>query len=74
MSASLTIDQALSEWQSKPRRMGCVAATNWFCKRVKSFKPERLHRWTEQGEYFGHVIATNGKVRIDLAPSFDSPD
>jgi hypothetical protein len=70
----VTIDQALNEWQSKNRRMGCVASTDWFCKRVAGFRPERLTRYTEAGEIFQHVIATNGRVRIDLAPEFDSPD
>lgn len=69
----MTIDQAIAEWQSKNRRMGCVAATNWFCKRVKGFQPERLTRYTPEGEIFQHVVATNGQVRIDLAPYADAP-
>jgi hypothetical protein len=65
------IDVVLREWYSKKRRMGCVAATNWFCSRVKGFRAERLTRYTKDGEVFQHVIATNGIVRIDLAPYAD---
>jgi len=68
-----TIDDAISEWKSKNRRMGCVAATDWFCKRVPSFYPERLTRYTKRGELFQHVIATDGTIRIDLAPYQDRP-
>ena len=53
--------------------MGCVAATNWFCKRVAGFYPERLTRYTSQGEIFQHVVATDGVIRIDLAPYADRP-
>ena len=53
--------------------MGCVAATDWFCKRVHGFKPERLERFTHDGFVFQHVVATNGDVRIDLAPYADKP-
>lgn len=58
----MTIDLAIKEWESKNRRMGCVSATNWFCKRVKGFVPIRL----DFGN-FQHVVATDGKIRIDLA-------
>lgn len=67
----MTIDEALKEWQSKKRHMGCVNATDWFCKRVKGFYPERLPRYTKEGDYFEHVIATNGFIRIDLSPYAD---
>jgi hypothetical protein len=67
------VGRALEEWQSKPRRMGCVAATDWFCKRISGFKPERLTRYTKNGEVFQHVVASNGFVRIDLAPYADKP-
>jgi hypothetical protein len=70
----MMIDEAIREWQSKKRRMGCVAATDWFCKRVEGFKPERLSRYTKDGQYFEHVVATNGIIRIDLSPYNDSPD
>lgn len=69
----MRIDQAISEWNSKKRRMGCVAATNWFIKRVTSFYPVRLSRYTVTGDYFEHVVATDGKIRIDLAPYSDGP-
>ncbi len=69
----MTIDEALAEWRSKKRRMGCVAATNWFCKRVAGFRPERLTRYTEHGEVFEHVVATDGMIRVDLAPYADGP-
>ena len=51
--------------------MGCVAATNFFCKRVSGFYPERITRYTPTGEIFEHVVATNGSIRIDLAPYAD---
>lgn len=69
----LTIDQAVREWQSKKRRMGCVAASDWFCARVEGFWPENLDRYTASGDYFGHVVATNGTIRIDLSPYADRP-
>jgi len=67
----MTIDKAIKEWKSKERRMGCVAATYWFCKRVERFQPERMDRYTKDGDYFSHVIATDGKIRIDLTPYAD---
>ncbi len=67
------IDEALKEWRSKKRRMGCAAAAEWFCKRVPSFRPESLDRYTAGGDYFGHVVATDGFVRIDLSPYADRP-
>lgn len=69
----MTIDTALIEWYSKKRHMGCVAGADWFCKRVSGFRPLELDRYTKNGEYFGHVVATNGKVIIDLTPYADLP-
>jgi hypothetical protein len=69
----MTIDEAIKKWQSKKRRMGCVSGTNWFCQRVKEFYPERLNRYTKNGDLFQHVVATNGIIRIDLTPYADSP-
>ena len=69
----MSIDETIEEWQSKNRRMGCVAASDWFCSRVSGFKPLRLDRLTEGGELFQHVVATNGKIIIDLAPYADHP-
>ena len=53
--------------------MGCVSATNWFCNRVSGFTPKRLTRYTENGEIFEHVVATDGMVIIDFAPYSDKP-
>jgi len=69
----MKIDEAIKEWQSKKRRMGCVSATKFFCSRVEGFRPLRLHRYTEEGDYFGHVVATDGNIIIDLAPYADKP-
>jgi hypothetical protein len=65
------IEEVIKEWESKKRRMGCVSATNFFCKRVSGFYPERITRYTPTGEIFEHVVATNGIIRIDLAPYAD---
>lgn len=67
----MTIDNAITEWKAKDRRMGCVSATDWFCKRVVGFIPKRLTRYTESGDIFQHVIATDGIVVIDLASYAD---
>jgi hypothetical protein len=69
----MSIDNAVKEWQSKKRKMGCVGATKWFCSRVPGFHPERLNRYTQTGELFQHVVASNGKIRIDLSPYADVP-
>jgi len=53
--------------------MGCNSAADWFCKRVKGFYPEHLIRYTEDVWLFGHTVATNGRVRIDLSPYADRP-
>lgn len=63
----------LIEWQSKKRRMGCVAATEWFCKRMPEFKPKRITRYTNDGNLYEHVVASNGIVDIDLASYADKP-
>ena len=70
----MTLDNALAEWYSKDRRMGCVAAANWLCKRVPTFRCERLTRYSSDGHVYQHVVATNGLIRIDLAPYADAPD
>ena len=69
----MTVDKAICEWKSMKRTRGCVSATDWFCKRVKNFYPERLTRYTKEGDIFEHVIATDGTIRIDLAPNCDRP-
>ena len=53
--------------------MGCVSATLWLCKRVPSFKPLRLSRYTKLGNYYEHVVAFDGDIIIDLAPYADKP-
>lgn len=67
------IGKAIKEWKSKNRCMGCVAATEWFCKRVEEFYPEALDRYTKDGDYYRHVVATDGEIRIDLSPYADRP-
>ena len=74
MAAQMTISEAVDEWCSRKRRMGCVSASEWFCKRVKGFKPLLVERWTEDGDSFGHVICDNGQIRVDLTPHLDSAD
>lgn len=69
----MPIDDAIRDWKSAKRRMGCVAATDWLCKRVKGFSPIRLTRYTKDGDVFQHVVATDGFVVIDLAPYADRP-
>jgi hypothetical protein len=78
MKAKISIDEALKEWSSKKRRMGCVNATDWFCKRVEGFKPKRLRRYMQGGTdknylFWEHVVATNGEIIIDLSPYADGP-
>jgi hypothetical protein len=67
----MTIEAAVSEWKSKRRSMGCVAAAAWFCKRVPGFKPVRLTRYTPAGEVFEHVVCTDGVCQVDIAPYND---
>jgi hypothetical protein len=74
MGAYVTITQAISEWKSKRRRMGCVSAANFFCTRVPGFHSKRIRRYTQRGEIFEHVVCTDGKIVIDLAPYADGPD
>jgi hypothetical protein len=69
----MTIDEALSEWYTKKRRMGCNAGTDWICKRVPGLYPLDLDRYTKSGEYFGHTVATDGRIIIDLTPYADLP-
>lgn len=69
----MIFEQALKEWKSKKRRMGCVAATYWFCQRVNKFYPLRLTRYTREGKVFQHMVATDGMVHVDFAPYSDKP-
>lgn len=73
LTNGMTLDQALAEWKSKRRRMGCVSATDFLCKRVPGFRPIRLTRYLESGELYEHVVATDGLIIIDLAPYADRP-
>ena len=67
------IAQVIAEFKSKRRRMGCVSATAWFCKRVPGFRPLRLTRKLKNGEIYQHVVATDGKQIVDLAAYADKP-
>jgi len=67
------LSAAIKEWETKPRRMGCVAATKWLVSRVPAFEARRITRYTKNGEVFEHVVATDGTIVIDLAPYADSP-
>ena len=69
----MTIDQALDEWRTRRRRMGCVSAAQWLCHRVAGWHPLRLTQYTEFGAVFEHVVATDGVVVIDLAPYANRP-
>jgi len=69
----MTLIEAIAEWKSKKRKHGCVRATDFLCKRVPGFKPERLTRYTKGGELFQHVVATDGIIRVDLDPESDRP-
>lgn len=69
----MTLSRALKEWRSRKRRMGCVSATRWLCRRVPGFKPLRLTRYTADGEIFEHVVAYDGTIIVDLAPYADRP-
>lgn len=68
----MTLDETLTEWYSKKRRMGCVAATNWFCGKVPGFYPLRLRRYMPDGNFWEHVVATDGRIIIDLTPYNDT--
>ena len=65
------IEETIKEWESKNRRMGCVAAARFFCYRTPGFWPKRLIRYTKDGELYEHVVASNGKIIVDLAPYAD---
>ena len=69
---AMTIEECLAEWKSKNRRSGCVAATNFLCTRVDGFYPLVYHRWTDKGDYYRHVVATDGAIVIDLSPENDT--
>lgn len=70
----MNIDEAIKEWKSKKRRRGCVSASKWLCKQVPGFYTESLDRYTPDGEYFRHVVASDGFIRIDLTPHKDVPE
>lgn len=68
----MTLEDCILEWKSKKRRMGCVSAADFLCSRVKGFHPKRLTKYTDTGEIYEHVIATDGVVFVDLAPWNDT--
>ena len=70
----MNIDDAVAEWKGKKRRMGCVSASNWFCKRVPGFYPIRFKYLMLDGRYMEHVIASDGVISIDLAPYANIPE
>lgn len=68
-----SLDDTIEEWESKTRSMGCVAATNWFCSKHKTFKPLRKRFYypggtDSNGKFWEHVVATDGKIEIDMSP------
>lgn len=65
---SMSVSKALTEWSSKKRRMGCVSASKWFCKRVRGFYSKRLKLFNSKGEYYEHVVVSNGIIEIDICP------
>ena len=69
-----TLNSVIKDWKAKKRRMGCLAATKWLCKRIPGWKPIRLQHYNEDGELYEHVVATNGSVHIDLAPYANRPN
>lgn len=70
----MTVAEAILEWKSKPRRMGCMSASRWFCARVKGFRISSVDRYTKTGDLYGHTVAFDGQVVVDLTPQFDLPD
>jgi len=73
-----TIQDSIEEWESKTRSMGCVAATDWFCKRHPKFHPIRKTSYMKNGNdkngrFYQHVVATDGKIEIDLSPYNNKP-
>lgn len=76
---TMTLDECIAEWKSKKRRMGCVSATEFVCKRVPGFYPKRLRRYMQNGNdenglLWEHVVATDGTIIVDLVPHCDLPD
>lgn len=69
----MTIDEAIQDWKSHNRRMGCVSASKWFCKRVEGFVPLQQDRYTTDGEFYSHTVAWDGRVIVDLSPYADRP-
>lgn len=75
---AMTLDECVIEWNQKHRRMGCNAATKFVTDRVKGFKPKRFRRYMpngndKNGQFWEHVVATDGHIIIDLAPYADKP-
>jgi hypothetical protein len=70
----MTIPEVISEFKSKNRRMGCVQAAHFVIRRLKNFKPIRYERVDSYGYSYGHVVATDGNINIDLVPHLFAPD
>lgn len=73
-----TFEEILKEWTTKKRRMGCVSAAEWFCERMNGFYPIRkrfyLEGGTEEnGNFWEHVVITNGIIEIDVTPYNNKP-
>lgn len=68
-----TINTVLQEWKSKRRRMGCVAAAEWWIKRLPQLRSVRRRFYypggtDENGQFWEHVILTDGCIEIDPSP------
>jgi len=62
------IDAVLAEWRSKKRRMGCVSASEWWIKRLPGFRVVRKRFYYPNGEFWEHVVITDGVIEIDPSP------
>jgi len=70
MKPPVAVDELLLEWKSKTRRMGCVAAAEWFCRRNGNFRPLRKRYYMQGGTdnnglFWEHVVITDGFIEID---------
>lgn len=58
-----SFESVLKEWKKQPRRVGCVAAAQWWANRLPQFKLLRRNYYTENGDLYqrGH----NGRCYRD---------
>jgi len=68
-----SIDNVLTEWRSKRRRMGCVAAAKWWIRRLPNLKAIRKRFYypggtDDNGLFWEHVVLTDGFIEIDPSP------